>query len=200
MWKTKSQKFPIKAVIIVIVFIALIWFAHPLWCHHSFETVSKDEATCTESGVEYRRCKNCGLRREREPKPKGHDMKQDDMETEEVNGCVYGTSTSVCRNCGYKEIGEPEYLGTVQEYSAKAGVSVWLFTHGEWGTILLTDSAIVTYFENGDYYRVIGASYNVYSKSSSLIEAHVKLDKNNDSTVIFASIGGEVILDTEDGA
>ena len=65
---------------------------------------------------------------------------------------------------------------------------------------MLTDSAIVTYFENGDYYRVIGASYNVYSKSSSLIEAHVKLDKNNDSTVIFASIGGEVILDTEDGA
>ena len=40
--ENEVPKIPIKAVIIVIVFIALIWFVHPLWCHHSFETVSKD--------------------------------------------------------------------------------------------------------------------------------------------------------------
>lgn len=198
--ENEVPKIPIKAVIIVIVFIALIWFAHPLWCHHSFETVSKDEATCTESGLEYRRCRYCGLKRQRETEPKGHDMKQDDFETEEANGCVYRTSTSVCRNCGYKEIGKPEYLGTVQEYSAKMGVSVWLVTDGKFGSVLDTESAIVTHFEDGDYYRVIGASYNVLSKESSLIEAHVKLDNNNDSTIIFASIDGEVVVDAEDGA
>lgn len=188
-----DRRFFKKAVTIGVAFvivIAFIFLSRPLWCQHDFEKIGEDEVTCETAGVEYRRCRKCGLKREKEIKPLGHDMERDKIDYEVILDTVFGEETYVCSRCGYSEIGGEKCYGDFKEYCAKIGFGVWLVSNKS--AVLDIDNATATLID--DYYHIFGVcSAIVGSHSEQLILADVEIgDEENDKAVPL-SIGGRTV-------
>ena len=143
----------VTAVIIAILIVALVFISHPLWCSHDFEKVGEYEATCETAGIEYRRCQKCGLKREKEIKPLGHDMKHGKVDYSLIFETVFKKETYVCSRCGYSETGAESCCGDFKEYCAKIGTGFWLVTNKL--ATLDTDKATATLVDD-DYYKILG--------------------------------------------
>lgn len=180
----------VTAVIIAISIVALVIISRPLWCHHDFEKESEDKATCETAGTEYRRCKKCGLKREKEIKPLGHDMKSDKIHYEVILDTVYGEETYVCSRCGYSETSGEKCYGDFKEYCAKNGLGLWLAQ----GKMLVLDVENTTVTPRDDYYHVFGVYRQfIGDNREQVMLADVEIgDKENDEAIPI-SFGGRTV-------
>lgn len=182
--------------------IVLIFLFRPLWCQHDFEKIGEDEAACETAGVEYRKCRKCGLKREEEIKPLGHDMKSDKIDYEVILDTVYGKETYVCSRCGYSETSGEKCYGGFKEYCAKVGLGLWLIQE----KLLVLDADNTTVFPRDDYYHIFGVyrSFLGDHREQALL-ADVEIgDEENDKAIPIGFDGRTVYahvfkLTTSDG-
>lgn len=178
----------VTAVIIAISIVALVFISRPLWCHHDFEKESEDKATCETAGTEYRRCQKCGLKREKEIKPLGHDMKSDKIDYEVILDTVYGEETYVCSRCGYSETSGKKCYGDFNEYCAKVGLGIWLIQ--EKLMVLDVDNTIV--FPRDDYYHIFGVYRPLIGDNrEQVLLADVEIGDKENGKAIPVGFGGK---------
>lgn len=185
-----DRRFFKKVITIGVAFatVAAIFFlSRPLWCQHDFEKMGEDEAACETSGVEYRKCRKCGLKREKEIKPLGHDMKSDKVDYEMILDTIYGKETYLCSRCGYSETSGEKCYGDFKEYCAKVGLGLLLAQ--EKSLVLDIDNTIVTPRE--DYYHVFGVCGALLgSHAEQMLLADVEIgDEENDKALSLSFDG-----------
>lgn len=183
-----GHKSPKKALAVLAAVIALVFLSRPLWCQHDFEKIGEDEAACETSGVEYRKCRKCGLKREEEINPLGHDMKRDNIDYEVILDTVYGEETYVCSRCGYSETSGEKCYGDFKEYCAKVGLGIWLAQDKL--LVLDIDHTIVTPRE--DYYHVFGVCRSLLgSHAEQMLLADVEIGDEENGKAIPVGFGGK---------
>lgn len=200
----KKKRPTIEKVMIVVVWIvsaitvvSLIIAIHPMLCSHDFDRTGKEEATCTEEGKIYYKCKLCGKKKTEQIDPLGHDMRYDSSETMNVGDSVYEQTTKACERCGYTETGEWERWGTIAEYNIFGKVGAWLLTEGSYGSVMLKENTLISYNKDEDCYRVLGYFYNFFTKEDGAIAAEVELNDENEAHIFWAFLDGEAVVDEE---
>lgn len=154
----KISKNVIISVAVLVAFILLVILTHQAWCNHNFVTLSKEAATCTESGVEHWKCSKCGLKRDHEIKPLGHDLDDGETDTFLLGDIVFSQKIRTCTRCGYTEKGDTEREGEFNEYAVKAALNLWLAVNKV--AVLDPDSAVVREKEAGEY-NITGSYVNI---------------------------------------
>lgn len=154
----KISKNVIISVAVLVAFILLVILTHQAWCNHNFVTLSEEAATCTESGVEHWKCSKCGLKRDHEIKPLGHDLDDGETDTFLLGDIVFSQKIRTCTRCGYTEKGDTEREGEFNEYAVKAALNLWLAVNKV--AVLDPDSAVVREKEAGEY-NITGSYVNI---------------------------------------
>lgn len=177
--------------IICIVLVALAFLSRQLWCQHDFEKVGEDEATCETAGVEYRKCRKCGLKREKKIKPLGHNMKSDGTDYEIILDALFGKTTYVCSRCDYSETGEEKCYGDFKGYCAKIGLALWLMSNKS--AVLDVDTAVATLIDD-DYYHILG-TYKVEAAdhAEQVILAEVEIGSEDNGEAYPVGIGDKIV-------
>lgn len=145
----KIVKNVIISVAVLVSFILLVILTHQVWCSHDFVTLSEEAATCTESGVEHWKCSKCGLKRDHEIKPLGHDLDDGETATFLLGDIVFSQKIRKCTRCGYTEKGDTEREGDFDKYAVKVAAGLWLAVNKV--AALDLDSADVKPLESGGY-------------------------------------------------
>lgn len=154
----KIGKNVIILVAVLVSFILLVILTHQVWCSHNFVTLSEEAATCTESGVEHWKCSKCGLKRDHETKPLGHDLEDGETDTFLLGDIVFSQTIKKCSRCDYTEKGDTEREGDFNEYAVKAALNLWLAVNKV--AVLDPDSAVVREKEAGEY-NITGSYVNI---------------------------------------
>nr|DAP93168.1 MAG TPA: zinc-ribbon containing domain protein [Caudoviricetes sp.] len=154
----KIGKNVIISVSVLVSFILLVILTHQVWCSHDFVTLSEEAATCTESGVEHWKCSKCGLKRDHEIKPLGHDLDDGETDTFLLGDIVFSQKIKKCTRCDYTEKGDTEREGEFNEYAVKMAVALWLVYHKV--AALYPDSADVTLSKTQGY-SLVGSYTNL---------------------------------------
>lgn len=148
----------IMAVAALALFVLFVFMTHQVWCSHNFVTLSEEAATCTESGVEHWKCSKCGLKRDHETKPLGHELEDGETDTFLLGDIVFSQTIKKCSRCDYTEKGDTEREGDFNEYAVKAALNLWLAVNKV--AVLDSDSAVVREKEAGEY-NITGSYVNI---------------------------------------
>ena len=148
----------IMAVAALALFVIFVFMTRQVWCSHNFVTLSEEAATCTESGVEHWKCSKCGLKRDHETKPLGHDLDDGETDTFLLGDIVFSQKIMKCTRCDYTEKGDTEREGDFNEYAVKAALNLWLAVNKV--AVLDPDSAVVREKEAGEY-NITGSYVNI---------------------------------------
>lgn len=148
----------IMAVAALALFVLFVFMTRQSWCSHNFVTLSEEAATCTESGVEHWKCSKCGLKRDHETKPLGHDLDDGETDTFLLGDIVFSQKIMKCTRCDYTEKGNTEREGDFNEYAVKAALNLWLAVNKV--AVLDPDSAVVKQKEAGEY-NITGSYVNI---------------------------------------
>ena len=153
-----TKQIVIMSVAALALFVLFVFMTRQSWCNHNFVTLSEEAATCTESGVEHWKCSKCGLKRDHEIKPLGHDLDDGETDTFLPGDIVFSQKIRKCTRCGYTEKGDTEREGEFNEYAVKAALNLWLAVNKV--AVLDPDSADVKQLESGEY-SLVGPYTNI---------------------------------------
>lgn len=148
----------ILAVAALALFVIFVFVTRQVWCSHKFVTLSEEAPTCTKSGVEHWKCSKCGLKRDHETKPLGHDLEDGETDTFLLGDVVFSQRIKKCTRCDYTEKGDAEREGDFNEYAVKAALNLWLAVNKV--AVLDPDSAVVKQKEAGEY-NITGSYVNI---------------------------------------